>query len=113
MVIARIFGWLLLAGAIAVAALSFVLWLTGQDLTEVTGQVWYHLHPASLNLTQAVVQRYIHPRLWDDVLLPLLQWPAYRVLSLVFLGPFVVGAVFLVVFKKPEKKRFFTRPPAS
>jgi hypothetical protein len=53
------------------------------------GELWFQLHPFSLNLTQAVVQRYLHPGLWDAVLLPLLFQPTALVagaLALVFAG---------------------------
>ena len=54
------------------------------------GQFWYSLDPGSLNLTQAVVERYIWPVLWDPVLITVLQWPA----ALVFAVP---GLVLLVL----------------
>jgi hypothetical protein len=112
MVIARILGWLSIAAAIAVAALGLALWLTGQDLGQAAGRLWHDLDPASLNEIQAVIQRYIHPGLWDHVLVPVLGWPAYRVLALSFPVPFVLGGLLVVLFKKREKKRFFSRPPA-
>jgi len=40
------------------------------------GDVWGTASPASLNLVQAVVQRYVHPIVWDPVLVTLLLLPA-------------------------------------
>ena len=50
------------------------------------GQVWYDVDPGSLNLVQAVTERYLSPALWDPVILTLLYWPAF----LVFLVPGLV-----------------------
>ena len=46
------------------------------------GQLWYRLDVSSLNLMQAVVQRYIHPLLWDPVIVGVLVQPAFVVFSL-------------------------------
>lgn len=43
------------------------------------GQVWFELDSGSLNLMQAVVQRYLHPWLWDPAFVQLLLWPAWVV----------------------------------
>ena len=43
------------------------------------GQLWFSFDSASLNLTQAVVQRYLHPWLWDPAFVQLLLWPAWVV----------------------------------
>jgi hypothetical protein len=54
------------------------------------GEIWYKADPGSLNLLQAVVERYIHPALWDPAFLWLLLRPAALIaggLALVFLLP--------------------------
>jgi hypothetical protein len=40
------------------------------------GEVWFALSPDTLNLSQAIVQRYLLPQLWDPVLVSLLRLPA-------------------------------------
>ena len=45
------------------------------------GQVWHKWHAPSLNLLQAIVERYIWPQLWRYVLLPLLLSPAWIVMA--------------------------------
>ena len=55
------------------------------------GELWFRLHPYSLNLSQAVVQRYIHPGLWDPLIVSILQWPFWSI----FGAP---GAVLAVLF---------------
>ena len=111
MIVARVLGWLLMAAAVAVAALGFALRLTGHALGQAAGQIWYNLHPGSLNLIQAVIQRQIYAGLWDHVLVPILERPTYLVLALSFLVCFVLGGLLPILVKKPEKKRFFSRPP--
>jgi hypothetical protein len=49
------------------------------------GAVLFRIDPGILNLAQAVVQRYLLPMLWDDVLLPVLEAPA-------FVAPAVLGS---------------------
>ena len=41
------------------------------------GAVLFRLDPGLLNLVQAVVQRYLLPMIWDDLLLPVLEAPAW------------------------------------
>ena len=43
------------------------------------GEVLFRLDPGLLNLVQAVVQRYLLPMIWDDLLLPVLEAPAWVV----------------------------------
>jgi hypothetical protein len=83
-------GILLLAG---IAALGFDLWQYVQGAgfhLAAAGELWYRLSPGTLNLTQAVTQRYVLPELWDSVLLTVLLWPAALVLG-------VPGLVFLTL----------------
>lgn len=53
------------------------------------GALLFRLDPGILNLAQAVVQRYLLPMLWDDVLLPVLEAPVWVV-------PLVLGAVLTI-----------------
>jgi hypothetical protein len=45
------------------------------------GETWYSLHPPSLNLSQAVVERYTFPVLWDPVIVSILLAPTWAVLG--------------------------------
>lgn len=40
------------------------------------GQLWFNLSPDSLNLFQAVTERYISVWLWDNIVTPMLHWKA-------------------------------------
>ncbi len=69
------------------------------------GQLWYTLDAGSLNLVQAVIERYIWEPLWDPVLAGFLQWPAAPVFG-------VLGIVILVapVVRLPKRKPRDRRP---
>lgn len=47
------------------------------------GEVWFGLSPPSINLTQAVIERYTLPFLWDPVLVSFLSLPAGIALMLI------------------------------
>ena len=107
MIIARILGWLFIAAALVVAATGLALWLQGQNFALVAGQLWYQMDVGSLNLAQVIVQRYLHPALWDYVLLPLLQRPAYQAIPIAFAVPFAIGILLLIVFRRRDRRRRF------
>ena len=60
------------------------------------GQLWYSLHPGSLNLVQAVIERYVHTFLWDPIIISVLLAPA----ALLFLG---IGILLALVFRKRKR----------
>lgn len=78
---------LLGAGVMALGALALLsdLHITGGGLDyrpAALGEVWHRWHAPSLNLLQAIVERYVLPQLWSHVLLPLLLAPAWIVMTL-------------------------------
>lgn len=91
----RFLSPLLLLAAIflmlAVIALGFdvAAWVReGEWMPVPLGQAWYSLDSESLNLAQAVVQRYLSANLWDTLVLPLLTLPTWVV-------PAALGGFFL------------------
>ncbi|HET6520965.1 MAG TPA: hypothetical protein VFG47_14265 [Geminicoccaceae bacterium] len=75
-------GWLLIA--LALAALGYELWLSteaGAYRMVAAGELWYRLDSGSLNLSQAVIQRYVHPWVWEPAIVTLLRWPAWSLLG--------------------------------
>ncbi|MGH6914210.1 MAG: hypothetical protein ACREH6_11185 [Geminicoccaceae bacterium] len=79
---------------LALAALGYELVLaleTGSYRPLAAGELWYALDRGSLNLVQAVIQRYVHPALWDPLLAGLLHWPAWSLLG-------APGAALLIAF---------------
>ncbi len=79
---ARALGWAL--AVLALAAFAWDLWggfQAGAFMFRPTGELWYGLHPPSLNATQAAVQRHVSPALWDRALFPMLTAPAWILLA--------------------------------
>jgi hypothetical protein len=78
----RVLAWILLALAVAVIGRDVVLLIeTGRFPVATLGELWYAIDRGSLNLVQAVIERYLHPWLWDPVVFSLLRWPAALVLG--------------------------------
>jgi len=76
----RILGtWFLLAGVVALV-IDITRTLAADTLVMTRlGEHWFQFHSASLNASQAGVQRYVHPAVWDPVILSLLQTPTWVV----------------------------------
>lgn len=77
----------LLSGAFALAALGAGLFdLFGaparSGFFHTGGEIWFSLSPDSLNLMQAVTQRYVSPELWDPTIVAVLKLPAILSLGL-------------------------------
>ncbi len=45
------------------------------------GEGWFSLHPPSLNLFQALIERYTFPFIWDSVILNLMLLPVWLVIA--------------------------------
>ena len=67
---------LLAAGAELVGSLDAGSWRPVR-----LGEIWAALDIGSLNLVQAVVQRYLYPAIWDPGIISLLLRPAWIVLA--------------------------------
>ena len=99
MIAGRLIGYLAVAAALTVVGWDVVDALAGGSFRMTAlGSLWYGLDPGSLNLAQAVTQRYIHPALWDPVAITLLQWPATAVFA-------ALGMVLLLLFRKRRRRR--------
>lgn len=59
------------------------------------GQLWFEIDRASLNMLQAGVQRRLSPGLWEDVIQPVLTWPAWPVL--------IVAGVALILVSRARR----------
>lgn len=97
--IGRFLAWLFIA--LGLGALAYDAWIfldSGAVRLTALGQLWYWVHPGSLNLSQAVIERYIHPVLWDPVIITVLLAPA----ALVFL---VIGIVLGLIFRRRGRRR--------
>ena len=106
MKIGQFFSGVFLLGFLCVAGIAAWLTVQGQDLSAAAGQVWYQTHAGSLNLIQAVVERYVSQTLWDEALFPALLWPTWVLLAglaLVFLSAF--GLIRLNMRGRAGKRR--------
>lgn len=93
MVILRAFGWALIVLGLVVLGRDLWLWVAGASTGFVTGgELWFRIDNDSLNLTQAVIQRYVWPPLWDPGLLTVLLWPAAPTLA-------GLGLILVVAFQ--------------
>jgi hypothetical protein len=99
MIIGRVIGWIMLLGGAAVLVRDLLVWIDTKHWAPLAlGQLWYDLNRSSLNLVQAVVQRYIHPFLWDPIIVSILLFWAFAVLM-------VFGALLLIVFRRRSPRR--------
>lgn len=105
MIVGRIIAWILLALALMALGAEIVQSLeAGSWEVLALGPLWYSIDPAGLNVSQAVIQRYLLPELWDPVIITVLTWPTWCVFG-------VLGAVFWLIFRtrRQRKRRWFSR----
>ena len=98
MVVGRVIGWLLILAALGVAGWElFVFFQGGPYQTLSLGRLWFKIAHSSLNLVQAVIQRYVTPKLWDPVLVSILKLPAWVSFA-------VLGIALIVVFRRRKRE---------
>ena len=103
--ILRLIGVVLLAGGFAALVIDGTRSIAGNRLLwtpfEQTAQ-W--LLPGKLPLLQAIVERDLHPLLWNPVLVTIFALPTFLVLG-------VLGLFFLLIARKrPRSIGFSSRP---
>ena len=99
MIVGRVIGWIVLLAGAAVLVRDGLVWIDTKHWAPIAlGQLWYQLNRSSLNLFQAVVQRYIHPFLWDPIIVSLLLSWAFAVLM-------ILGVLLLVLFRRRNARR--------
>ena len=98
MIVGRVIGWIALLAGVAVLVRDLLVWIDTKHWAPIAlGQLWYQLNRSSLNLTQAVVKRYIHPFLWDPIIVSILLSWAFAVLML-------LAALLLVLFRRRARR---------
>ncbi|MBL8701952.1 MAG: hypothetical protein JNK67_26450 [Alphaproteobacteria bacterium] len=86
----RTIGWLLIVFGVVILGRDCARWLEFQYFAPTPlGQIWYLIHPASLNTFQAFIERYVAIWLWQEGFGVALRWPAW--ISLPALGTVIVG----------------------
>ena len=78
-------GCILLA-AFTLAADIDEWWATGQWNLILFGDIAFRLFPETLNIFQAIIQRYVWAYLWDPIAQTLLLLPVFPVLGTIGLG---------------------------
>ena len=103
MIVRRISGGIFLAVALMAAGAETVRSLEAGGWQPLAlGQLWFSIDAGSINLMQAVVQRYLHPAIWDPGVMVLLQWPTW-----VLAG--ILGLVLLLLFRRRRPRRWFKK----
>jgi len=98
MIVGRLIGWVAFLAGAAVLVRDGLVWINTKHWAPIAlGQLWYQLDRSSLNLVQAVTQRYIHPFLWDPIIVTILLSWAFAVLM-------ILGVLLLVVFRKRVRR---------
>jgi len=94
--ILRLLSLVFVAAALATLAAAIYVLLNDSDITAPAGQLWSEIDTPSLNLAEAVVDRYVapvlfYPDLWYDVIVPMLAWPAWQTILVLLAGSTVIG----------------------
>lgn len=98
MIIGRLLGWLITAAALmAAGAEIFASLEAGAYQGLALGELWFKIHTGSLNISQAIIQRYVHPFVWDPVIVTILQWPAWITLG-------ILGPALVLLFRKRGRR---------
>lgn len=83
------------------AVWALVVMIISGNSQQALGSLWFGVHGDSLNLLQAVIQRYIHPQLWQLLLIPLLLLPVWiNAVGAVIISSMLYMLSFLMVSKK-------------
>jgi predicted membrane protein len=97
--IGRLIGWIIFLAGISVLVRDVLVSIDlGHWAPIALGQLWYDLSRSSLNLVQAVVQRYIHPFVWDPIIVTILLCWAFAVLM-------VLGLLILAISGRRARTR--------
>ena len=100
MIVLCVLGWVLALSAGFVLGAELVSFAgTGKYHIIAAGELWFELHSGSLNLSQAVIQRYLHPWLWEPAIVTVLRAPAWALFGVPGLA--LIG---LWVVKRKEKE---------
>ena len=95
----RVIGALFILAALVAAGMELVQWFSSGTYKPMTlGGLWYMFHRASLNASQAVIQRYIAPWLWDPTITWVLIQPVWATAGL-------PGAVLVWLGWRKKKNR--------
>jgi hypothetical protein len=102
-----VIGLLALLIGLATVALMATAAATGAPLMQPLGQLWYTLHPDSLQLIQPLIERHLWAPIWQQAIFPVLEQPAPGVAAI---GLLAAALAFLLVrVTKPKPRSRFRR----
>ncbi|NNG03667.1 MAG: hypothetical protein HKM95_06145 [Inquilinus sp.] len=105
MFVIRGIGYVLLLLAVLALVYAGVLWQDGVPIFELAGgKYWFDTDSESLNLVQAVTQRYLHPKLWDPGIVTVLLWPIAAGLGLVAAVFGIPGLLLVTLFRRRRRR---------
>lgn len=55
------------------------------------GASWYETSPETINLAQAIIQRYLLPVIWDPAMIWVLNQPGFAVMGVLSLLLYIIG----------------------
>jgi hypothetical protein len=80
MIVVRVLGGVLCLVALVAGMADLSGWISsGGWRPGALGEHWFKINPYSLNLAQAVVQRYISVWLWETGIQTILLWPTWAI----------------------------------
>lgn len=95
---ARVAGLLFLVIALVTAVMDITKSIAASKLVFTPlFEAWTRIGEASLKAAQASVEAYIHPLLWDPVLVWILQWPSWLIFA-------ILAFVFLALGRRRRRK---------
>ncbi len=99
MIVGRVIGWIFVLAGAAALARDVMVWVDTKAWAPIAlGQLWYQLDRSSLNLVQAIIQRYVLAFLWDPIIVSVLLCWAFAVLM-------ALGALLLFLFRRRAPRR--------
>ncbi|MDF1733553.1 MAG: hypothetical protein P1U49_18775 [Minwuia sp.] len=102
MILLRIIGYLLLFLAIAALGAEILMSVqAGEWVSLAVGDVWAQIDRESIGLVQVGLERYVHPYLFDPILLTILLWPSWLVAG-------VPALLILLLARRRRQRRMFT-----
>ena len=100
-----IFRWLgkvFIILALILLSIGVYLWLSGIDMQQAGGAIWFQLHRESLQFAQVGIDRHLNASwLWLFIQNQLLTLPIWDGILRVFISFMIIGGFLLGIFKKP------------
>lgn len=84
-------GWSLLVAVIAFVNDLILSGRAGELVATSLGKHWFAISPGTINLVQAIMQRNVHPMLWDPVTTSVLVLPASLVFAVLGIALYALG----------------------